>query len=371
MRRTDEQKAVFGEVTWDLSDTWSVTAGLRWYDIEVDFDGSANSSFCNSFSAADVNAFGTDISDLYNGDGQFTFRGSCDPANHITYTQADLNNPDIPAAAAGALRAPDSADTDGVIGKISVAWMPTDDVMLYATWSEGFRPGLLNRPGGAAGPNGYTVPFVLDTDDVVNYELGWKIDLLDRTLRVNGSAFFVEVESLQTTIFDPSIVNLFFSDNAADAEIMGIEGDFIWNASENLTISGALSFLDTEITKVITPTNDVRKGSELAFAPEFQGNLRARYEWYLDSGMTMHVMPHISFSAESQSDVIAINNSEVDSWFLAGVTLGVSNEQWTAELYVDNLFDEEAELSRSFVFDRERVTYARPQTIGLRFSYDF
>ncbi len=371
VRRTDEQKAVFGEVTWDLSDTWSVTAGLRWYDIEVDFDGSANSSFCNSFSAADVNAFGTDISDLYNGDGEFTFRGSCDPANHITYTQADLNNPDIPAAAAGALRAPDSADTDGVIGKFSVAWMPTDDVMLYATWSEGFRPGLLNRPGGAAGPNGYTVPFVLDTDDVVNYELGWKIDLLDRTLRVNGSAFFVEVESLQTTIFDPSIVNLFFSDNAADAEIMGIEGDFIWNASENLTISGALSFLDTEITKVITPTNDVRKGSELAFAPEFQGNLRARYEWYLDSGMTMHVMPHISFSAESQSDVITINNSEVDSWFLAGVTLGVSNEQWTAELYVDNLFDEEAELSRSFVFDRERVTYARPQTIGLRFSYDF
>lgn len=370
VRRTDEQKAAFGEVSWDMNETWSVTAGLRWYDIEVDFDGSANSSFCNS-GGTDVNAFGTDISDLYNGDGQYTFRGSCDPANHITYTLDDIDDPATPAAVAGALRAPDSAETDGVIGKFSVSYTPNDNTLLYATWSEGFRPGLLNRPGGASGPNGYTVPFVLDTDEVVNYEAGWKLDLLDGTLRFNGSVFYVEVENLQTTIFDPSITNLFFSDNAADAEIIGMEGDFIWNTSEHLTISGAFSVLDTEITKVLTPTNDVRKGGELAYAPDFQGNLRARYEWYSDSGLAYHVMPHVSYSASSQSDVITINNSEMDSWLLTGLTVGVSSEEWSAELYVDNLFDEEVELSSSFVFDRERVTYARPQTIGVRFSFDF
>ena len=115
----------------------------------------------------------------------------------------------------------------------------------------------------------------------------------------------------------------------------------------------------------------MRKGDELAFAPGFQANLRARYQWYLASGMGVHVMPHVSFSSESQSDVITINNSEIDGWMLAGVTVGVSTDTWSAELFIDNVFDEEAELSRSFVFDRERVTYARPQTIGLRFSYDF
>jgi outer membrane receptor protein involved in Fe transport len=138
-----------------------------------------------------------------------------------------------------------------------------------------------------------------------------------------------------------------------------------------LTVSGAFSILDTEITKVLTPTNDVRKGDELAYAPSFQGNLRARYEWYLDSGMALHVMPHVSYSSTSQSDVVAINNSEIDSWLLAGLTFGVSKDEWSAEVFVDNMFDEQAELSRSFVFDRERVTYARPQTVGLRFSYDF
>lgn len=370
VKRTDEQQAVFGELSWDLSESWSVTAGLRWYDIDVDFEGSANSSFCNS-GGSDVNAFGTDISDLYNGDGQFTFRGSCDPANHITYTLADINDPATPASVVGALGAPDSAQTDGVIGKFSVSWTPNDNTLLFATWSEGFRPGLLNRPGGASGPNGYTVPFALETDDVVNYEAGWKLDLLDGSLRFNGSIFYVEIENLQTTIFDPSIVNLFFSDNAADAEIMGIEGDFTWRATDGLTISGAFSVLDTEITKVLTPTNDVRKGDELAYAPAFQGNIRARYEWYSDSGLAFHVMPNLSYSASAQSDVVAINNSEMDSWLLAGLSVGIAKDEWSAVLYVDNLFDEEAELSRNFVFDRERVTYARPQTVGLRFSYDF
>ncbi|MDG2278992.1 MAG: TonB-dependent receptor [Pseudomonadales bacterium] len=379
VERTDEQMGVFGEVTWDLNETWAVTAGARWYDIEVDFKGSANSAFCNSF-GPDADKFGTDISDLYDGDGSFTYRGGhsggvCVP--NLTFTRddslADIEAAGLSAGAAAgvynAVRAPDKAETDGVIGKVSLAWTPEDDSLYYFTWSEGFRPGLLNRPGGASGPNGYTVPFALDTDEVVNLEAGWKLDLADGRVRLNGSVFFVEVEDLQTTIFDTSIVNLFFSDNAADAEIMGLEADFVWAATDNLTLTGAVSFLDTEITSVKTPTSDVVKGDELAFAPEFQGNLRARYEWQSGSAI-MHIMPHIAWSADSQSDVITINNSEVDGWLLAGVSLGMSKDNWSGEFYIDNIFDEEVELARSFVFDRARVSYGRPLTMGLRVSFD-
>ena len=370
VRRTDEQRGVFGEFSYDFNEAFSVTLGARYYDIEVDLEGSANSSFCNS-GGVDVNAFGTDISDLYNGDGQFTFRGSCNPANQITFTLDDIDDPTTPAAVVGALQAPDSADLDGVIGKVSLSWTPNDDSLYYFTWSEGFRPGLLNRPGGASGPNGFTVPFDLESDEVVNLELGWKLDLADRTVRLNGSIFYVDIEDLQTTIFDPTIVNLFFSDNAADAEILGLEADFVWAATDNLTISGAISILDTEITSVNTPTSDVVEGDELAFAPDFQGNLRARYTWYLDSGIEMHVMPTLTWSAESQSDVITINNSEVDSWMMAGLSIGASKDYWSATLYIDNLFDEEVEISRNFVNDRARVSLARPLTAGLRVSFDF
>lgn len=339
--RTDEQLGVFGEFSFDLTDRWSVTVGGRWYDIEVDFEGSANSSFFNLGQTEDAQAFGTNIS------AQFA------PDNTVG--------------------APDKAATDGTIFKATLDWRPIDGQMYYLTWSEGFRPGLLNRPGGAAGPNNFTVPFALDTDDVTNIEIGTKADFFDSTFRINAALFFVDIERLQTTIFDPSITNLFFSDNAADAEVTGFEGDFSWLPafSDRLTFSGSFSFLDTEITNVITPTNDVRAGDELAFAPEFQGTLRARYEWDLASGWAAHIMPMVSWSSESFSDIILINRDEIDSWTMWGLTAGVANEKWSFELFGNNLSDERAEVSRNFVFDRQRVTYAPPRTIGVRARLNF
>lgn len=371
VRRTDEQLGVFGEATYDLTPQLALTVGARWYDIEVDLEGGANSSFCNLI-GPDVNAFGTDISDLYNGDGQVTFRGTCDPDAQITYTMDTIDQ--APDQVAAALRgAPDVAATDGVIGKLSLSWRPSANQLWFATVSEGFRAGLLNRPGGAAGPGDFRVPFALDTDEVTNYELGWKLDLMDQSLRLNGSVFYVEIDDLQTTIFDPSISNLFFSDNAANAEILGLEGNVTWAPASvpGLTVTGAFSFLDTEITDVLTPTDDVREGDELAFAPAFQGNLRARYEWELENGLRAHVMPHVSYSDSSFTDIITINRQELDSWTMLGVTAGVSTMDWTAELFVDNLTDEAAELSGSFVYDRTRTTLARPLTAGVRVSYNF
>ena len=370
VKRTDEQYGAYGELTWDMSDSFAVTLGARWYDIEVKFAGSANSSFCNLFQE-DINAYGTDISDIFNGDGEVTFHGSCDIDNHITYT--DETAADAPASVQAALKAPDSASTDGVIGKASLAWTPTGDQLWYVTVSEGFRSGLLNRPGGAEGPDGYSVPFALDTDDILNYELGWKLDLIDQSLRFNGSVFFIDISDLQTTIFDPSITNLFFSDNAADAEVFGVEGDVSWApmSVDGLIVTAAFSYLDSEITAVNIPTNDITEGDELSFAPELQGNLRARYEWSLNSGLIAHVMPSILYSSSYYSDVIGINRDEIDSWVMVGLTAGVSSDAWMAELYIDNLTDEQAELSRNFVFDVERVTYARPLTGGIRFSYQF
>ena len=343
VKRTDEQFGVFGEATYDFTDQFALTVGLRYYDIEVDFEGSANSSFFNFGQTVDAQAFGTNIS------AQFA------PDN--------------------TLGAPDTATADGVIFKVTGSWRPNDDQMYYGTVSEGFRPGLLNRPGGSSNPQGtFTVPFSLDTDDVTNFEFGLKSNYFDNTFQLNGAVFFVDIENLKTTIFDPSITNLFFSDNAANAEVLGFEGDFIWqpDAWAGLTVSGALSILNSEITDVLTPTNDVNKGDELAFAPEFQGNLRARYEWdFGDTNWIAHVMPSISWSSEAFSDIITINRDKMDSWVMGGLTAGVTSDTWSAELYINNLTDERAEVARNFVFDTPSVTYVQPRTIGVRLHFDF
>ena len=143
VKRTDEQKGIFGEATFDVNDAFSVTVGLRYYDISVDFKGSANSSFFNFGQTTDAQAFGTNIS------AQFA------PGNPFG--------------------APNDASTDGFITKLTANWRPNDEQMYYLTFSQGFRPGLLNRPGGKQNTAGtFTVPFSLDTDDVNDFEVDIK-----------------------------------------------------------------------------------------------------------------------------------------------------------------------------------------------------
>ena len=341
IRRTDKQQGVFGELTIDTSETSELTVGARWYDIEVDFEGSANSSFGNGFGNTDQQKYGSNLSTQYA------------PNNANGY--------------------PDKAQTDGVIGKVTYSWNPSEDIMYYVTWSEGFRPGLLNRPVGRSTADGsYTVKPAVDSDEVVNLEFGWKTLLADGRLRFNGSAFMVDVTGLQTTIFDPSIVNLFFSDNAADAEITGLEGDFIYYPDmDGWIISGAFSFLDTEITSKLVPTNDVIVGTELAFAPGFQGNVSARKEWGMSSGNTGHFQAQLTVSDDSVSDVMEPNKAPQDSYSMMNIRAGVSNDAWLAELYIDNVTDERAEIANTFVFDRQRVGIVRPTTVGIRFKRFF
>jgi outer membrane receptor protein involved in Fe transport len=339
--RTDDQTGIFGEVNYALSDEVELTFGARWYDIEVDFEGSANSSFYNFNGSTESTCCGANLSKKF-GPG----------------------NPD---------GNPDKAVTDGNIVKATARFTPNDDVMYYVTYSEGYRPGLLNRKGGAVNGDGtYTVPNVVDSDTVTNYEMGWKTITMDGTLRFNGSMFLMDIEGLQTTIFDPNITNLFFSDNAADAEITGIEGDFAYFTSvDGLSVSGAFSSLSSEITKKLVPTDDVIVGDELAFAPGFQANLNVRYEWSLSGGNVGHFMPQVTYTEDSYSDVITINRAVNAGYTKVDVRAGFSNEDLTAEVYIDNLTDERGVINNNFVFDRERVSYIRPMTIGVRVKKNF
>ena len=315
IKRTDKQKGIFGEVSMNVSETSELTVGARWYDIEVDFEGSANSSFGNGFGNTDQQKYGSNLSAQYA------------PGNPDGY--------------------PDTA--------------------------EGFRPGLLNRPVGSSNAAGtYSVKPEVKSDEVTNYEFGWKSVLMDGQLRFNGSAFFVDVSGLQTTVFDPSIVNLFFSDNAADAEIMGLEGDFMYYPDlEGWMISGAFSLLSTELTKSLVPTDDIKVGSDLAFAPGIQGNLSARKEWPMSSGNNGHYQAQLTWSDDSYSDVMEPNKAIQDSYSFINMRAGISNDTWMAEVYLDNITDERAEINNTFVFDRQRVGIIRPTTLGLRFKRHF
>jgi len=366
--RTDQQLGAFAEITYDLiPDTLSVTGGIRYFDVRVDFLGSSNNI---SFGDVDLDQ-GFNLDDIFDGDETFiALNGGGNARDAAAGTPNILNLPFDPI---------DEAVSDGVIFKANLTWTPTDEQLYYATFSQGFRPGVLNRPAAVAP---LVQPFV-DTDDLDNFEVGWKTRFFDNELQFNGSAFWAVIDGLQTSVFDPVTLgtNLFVGSNAADARVRGIEADIIWapSALEGLTVNGAISLLDTEVTEVLlgadggTPSITIaQEGEDLAFAPSFQGNLRVRYEWDDNAnGIAPYAQANASVSTSSFSDLTLINRAEQEGYFLLGGAFGFKKDNWGLEAYVDNITDERAQIANNFIFNRERITINRPRTYGLRFSLDF
>ena len=112
-------------------------------------------------------------------------------------------------------------------------------------------------------------------------------------------------------------------------------------------------------------------GSDLAFAPGFQGNLGARKEWGMSSGNTGHWQAQFVHSRKSYSDIMAPNKATQAQYSYANIRAGISNDYWTAEMYINNITDERAEISNTFVFDRPRVAVIRPTTFGVRYKLKF
>lgn len=401
---TIDQIALFGQFEYDLTDSVTATLGARWYEIEDTFRGSTTTVDVTRR----IRAFGTLNPDELTAVGE-------DPAA----IQEAINNGQLEV---------DLLDDDGVLTaddvilKASIDWQVNDDVLLFATYSEGFRPPVTNRVGGGQATNqsgafeGFRIPVYSLTDTLDNYEVGVKGDFLDGILRVNATAYYSDITDLQTSRFDPTNISfLVFTDNVGDAEIRGLDADITWLATENLIVDASFSMLDTELTRINAELQGIAPGvgSRLPYSAEFSGNLRARYYYDLSDGLTGYVNGSISYTGDrlasmkmdayvledttqlvygtgsgltiqQEADVYegvtySDSNGQTfkggryvqDSYAIVNVAFGVTNDEWKAELYIDNLTDKSAVLYIDNQQFTPKVVTNRPRTIGLRLSYDF
>ena len=91
----------------------------------------------------------------------------------------------------------------------------------------------------------------------------------------------------------------------------------------------------------------------------------------MSSGNMGHFQGQLTWSDDSYSDIIEPNKGKQDSYSFMNLRAGISNDMWLAEIYIDNVTDERAEISNNFVFDRQRVAVIRPTTLGLRWKRNF
>jgi outer membrane receptor protein involved in Fe transport len=210
---------------------------------------------------------------------------------------------------------------------------------------------------------------------MTNYEIGWKAEMLDRTLRFNGAAYYIEWDDMQVGHIDSQNIDfLAVVDNAGDAEIRGIEGDVSWMATPNLTLFGAFSWNDTEIVDLnpafAFAVTDV--GDQLPLAPEFQFTVRGRYVWDIMGGQA-HAQLAARYSDEAYSSIVDVppRRELQDSYVITDATLGYRQDGWSAELFVNNIGDERAQLHINTLDGSRKILTNRPREMGLRLSYDF
>jgi len=401
---TIEQIAVFGQAEYDITDKLTATLGARWYQIDDTFKGSTTTVDVSRR----IRAFGTlDAAEL-------TAVGE-DPASiqeAISSGQLDVS----------LLGSDGTLTVDDTIFKASLDYKMNDDILLFTTYSEGFRPPVTNRVGGGLATNqngafdGFRIPVYSTTDSLDNFELGIKGDFLDGVLRVNATAYYSEITDLQTSRFDPTNISfLVFTDNVGDAEIKGLDADITWLASDNLVINAAFSLLDTELTRVNSELAGIAPGvgAQLPYSAEFSGNIRARYYFELNDGYEGYVNASVSYTgdrlagmtmdafvtedatrlvygvssglpiqteaavfdgvtyADSNGATFQGGRYIQESYAIANVSVGITKDDWKAELYIDNLTDESAVLYIDTQQFTPKVVTNRPRTLGMRLSYDF
>ena len=349
--RGESQFALFGEASIDITPKLTLTAGIRWYSQEVSLRGSVN---CGG-------AFSTKAGVLPNGH-------TCGSGNYAV-----------------SLAGKSPSTEKGTTPKVTLSYKPNDDMLFFATYSQGYRPGGFNRRGGPSRDPNFTIPFTYQSDGVTNYEFGWKMQFANNTVRWNGSAFLIDWTGIPVSIYSPRISNSTFVLNGPDARVKGITTDLVWRATPDFTITGNLAYNDSKLTDYASTPVGFRPqpgdgplaltfvplGSPLALAPRWQGGMRFRYEHEATSGTTFFTQVGGQFVGTSFTSTIKPQNFRLPGYAQFDASAGFKRDGWTAELFIANLTDKRP---LTYVSQGENLNLnstIRPRTIGLRLNYNY
>ena len=252
--------------------------------------------------------------------------------------------------------------------RVSVSHEFSDGIMGYASFNNGFKSGGFNHLAPLDPP--------YKPEKINAYEIGLKTELMDRQVRLNAAAFYYDYKDIQVTIPRPPTS---LTGNGAAAEVLGLEVDFDWLATERLSIRGGLSLLDPTFTDydpapsftengVSTPID--ASGNDLIGAPRVSGNLAVEYRIptsfgdVLAAGNVLHV---------SEAYYYPDNRQENPEHTLLNASLGWTSpsSNYSIQLWGANLTDEYylQSTAQSSLRDVERA--AAPRTYGITLTARF
>jgi iron complex outermembrane receptor protein len=269
---------------------------------------------------------------------------------------------------------------DNFSPKVGIQLHPSEDVMVYGSWSKGYKTGgwttRLTNPQGNVAPD-------FEEEKATTWEVGVKSTLLDRRLQINAAAFTTDYDGLQLNIqigTSPTI------DNAGSARIKGFELEVVAAPLDGLTINGSLGYIDAHYTQ-IAPAALVNAGTipgiqagifvgaPLPKTAEWKFNLGPRYEAKLGNGGSIVMLADWTHSTEVWNDIARTSAllRPANDIVNASLTYNEPDDHWSLTVGATNLTDERfltsggSNLAAGVLFG----TYNRPREWYARFGFKF
>jgi len=287
-------------------------------------------------------------------------------------------------------------------GRGNLTWHVTPDVMVYYTYSQGFRAGSFNRTTSchlkdSQGIDLYCFPATTEPDNVTNNEFGWKTTWLDNHLLFNGALYKMNWDNAQTIFFDPQggLGNLAFATNGPSYRVKGIELTTLWHMTQGLTVDVSAAWNSTmqtnspylvannpdllknpssapsygqPITSIPNPYGPI--GSPTAYSPPFKVTGRVRYDWVMGNyGLFIQGgVAHQSHMVTATGYVVAYDIPPLTTY---DASAGIAKDPWWVQIYAQNLTNANTPPeSNSSEFVVAEVPL-RPRVLGIRFDYKF
>jgi iron complex outermembrane recepter protein len=388
--RVDRDYAMFGEASLDLAPTFTVTGGIRVFIYDNDLVGfwGFGRDPAGDYTASPRNPgdFGSGVGFCYTNTGAQVRDVAGTPG--IVLAPAEVagspcTNLGVYNPTTGRVQ-PVAARGSGVTYRFNATWKPNSDMMFYATFSRGFRPGGINRRNdfGAYQP-----------DFLKNYEVGFKTTLLPG-LRINGAVYQQSWDKFQFAYLGPNSFTVIT--NGPSARIRGAEIDVGYNVrnfSLNVNASYTDAIMQKNLCHSIDPTFqcilvpavgatpavtdiDAPAGTRLPVTPQFKIAGTMRYTVPMGPAK-VYGQVNAAYQSSATSDLRTAQSSvlgTLGSYGTVNLAIGSEWDSYSLELYVSNLFDERGEVSKFLqcgACSRVYIAPINPRMFGVRAGAKF
>jgi outer membrane receptor protein involved in Fe transport len=294
-------------------------------------------------------------------------------ARHYDYTKTTSGAGTQKNLLTGALPAAfsqQSAEASGWVYKLNASYKFSRDVMVYATASEGFRPGGANN---IPGLNSKLI--VYNPDSLWNYETGVKTTWLGGKLTANASAYRIDWKDRQTSAITADGLYSFIT-NAGAARIQGIELEVASKPFPGLSVNGSIGYTKAELTEdqananILVDGSTGKDGDKIPNVPDWTASLSAQYVWPLPIGEGLNglVRADAAYTGEMAS-AFRPNYVYYDKFgnvTTVNLRAGVEASEWGVYAFVTNLTNATGILNKNSGVNYQDLLYSlTPRTIGV------